>query len=282
MNWLGENTPPAEIGVSHDRDLENPLSLDQIPIAQVVATPEMRLIYQSDPHSVGADRFRLMRLRLQSPWFAGRVKKLLVTSPLPGDGKSTIALNLSAALSENGKSKVLLIEADLHHSPLSRTLGLDLIPGLAECLQSSLNPLGVVRHLMPLDWYLLPAGHARMNPAELFQGPELPKVMGQLSAHFDWLVLDSSPVILLSEALSLKEQSDASLLVVRAGRTSQDVVEDAIRHLGKGHLLGMVLNGVELSDLKSSKYGDYYYRGRSEAKRQQPESRFESREIGPN
>jgi polysaccharide biosynthesis transport protein len=227
---------------------------------QVVITPESRLVYHTDHHSPAADRFRMLRLRLQPLRLTGKLKKVLITSPLPGDGKSTVSMNLATALSERGKRTVLLIEADLHHSPMTKNLSLPPRPGLAECLEGGRNPLDFVRHLSPLEWYLLTAGIPRSNATELLQGQMLSVIVDQLAAHFDWMVIDSPPVIPLSDALSLKNHTDGCLLVVRAGRTSQDAVEDAIGLLGKQHVLGVILNGVKQLDLVKYGYGDYYGR----------------------
>lgn len=85
-------------------------------------------------------------------------------------------------------------------------------------------------------------------------------IVDQLAAHFDWMVIDSPPVIPLSDVLSLKNHTDGCLLVVRAGRTSQEAVEDTIALLGKQNVLGIILNGVEQLDFVKYGYGDYYAR----------------------
>jgi Mrp family chromosome partitioning ATPase len=109
----------------------------------------------------------------------------------------------------------------------------------------------------PLGWYLLPAGEARGNPTDLLQTPALARVMEMLVPRFDWILIDSPPVIPLTDALLLRQQASGSLLVVRAGRTPEEAVEDAISLLGKQHLLGVVLNGIEGLDRQYSKYGYY-------------------------
>jgi receptor protein-tyrosine kinase len=249
-----------ESGAGINQGMRDAAGLSHIETEEVVIALESRLVYHTDHQSPAADRFRMLRLRLQPVWSTGRLKKILITSPLPGDGKSTVSMNLAAALSERGKRTVLLIEADLHHSPMTKNLGLPPRPGLAECLEGGRNPLDLVRHLSPLEWYLLPAGIPCTNATELLQGPMLSVIVDQLAAHFDWMVIDSPPVIPLSDALSLKNHTDGSLLVVRAGRTSQDAVEDAIALLGEQHVLGVILNAVEQLDFVKYGYGDYYSR----------------------
>jgi capsular exopolysaccharide synthesis family protein len=261
-SWLEEKASSPEAVAGSNQGLSAVAALARIETEQVVIPPGSRLVYNTDPHSPAADRFRTLRLRLQPLWRAGKLKKILITSPLPGDGKSTVAMNLATALSERGKRTVLLVEADLHHSPLTKNLGLSPRPGLAECLHGDRNPLELVRHLSPLDWYALPAGEACSDATELLQGQMLPAVIDQLAAHFDWIVIDAPPVIPLSEVLSLKNHTDGTFLVVRAGRTSRDAVDEAIALIGKQHVLGIILNGVEQADLVYYKYGYDNYNGR--------------------
>jgi capsular exopolysaccharide synthesis family protein len=236
--------------------LEKASEFERIQVEQVQVQPASRIVFHTDPNSPGADRFRLLRMRLRVLWNARKLKTLLITSPLPGDGKSTIALNLATALTERGKRNVLLIEADLHRAPLAQQLSLKAGPGLAECLEGGLNPLSAVRRLDSLGWYLLSAGEVHSNPTELLQGDTLSAVMQALSPHFDWILIDSPPVTPLTDALSLGRLANASLLVTRVGHTPSEAVEKAIGLLGREHVLGIVLNGIEeLDQLYSGYYG---------------------------
>jgi capsular exopolysaccharide synthesis family protein len=232
--------------------------LDPITADIVQIERSSRIVVHDDPRGPCADRFRLLRLRLNERWNAETMKTLLITSPLPNDGKSTIALNLATALAERGKRTVLLIGADLHHATLTEQLGLSDRRGLAECLEEGLKPLTVIRRLEPLGWYLLPAGKSRGNPTELLQSGGLAEITQELSHHFEWVLIDSPPVIPMADVLALKQRSDASLLVVRAGRTPTESVDRAIALLGRKHVLGIVLNGMEHIDRAYSKYYPSY------------------------
>jgi capsular exopolysaccharide synthesis family protein len=210
----------------------------------------------TDPRSAAADRFRFLRMCLRELWNAGKLKSLQITSPLPQEGKSTIALNLATALAEGGKRTVLLIEADLHRPTLTEQLGLKKGAGLADCLEASLNPFSALRRLDPLGWYLLPAGEPTINPTELLQTEALGGVLQKLSPLFDWVLIDSPPVIPLIDSLLIARQVNATLLVAREGRTSREAVEKAIAVLGRQRVLGIVLNAVEgLDRLYSGYYG---------------------------
>lgn len=258
---LGADQASASVRAASEsigRDSE----LEHIPLEEVHIQPVSRVVFHTDPSGPGADRFRFVRMRLRELSNARKLKRLLVTSPLPQDGKSTVAVNLATALAERGNRTVLLMEGDLHHASLSQQLGLKTRPGLAECLESALNPMSALRRLEPLSWYLLPAGEPRGNPTELLQSETLSAVMQALSPHFDWVLIDSPPVTPLTDALSLMKQADASLLVVRAEHTPREAVEEAIGLLGREHVLGIVLNGVEgLDRLYSKYYGHYGYYG---------------------
>lgn len=231
-----------------------------IPTEEVQVLPESRIVMYTDPRSAGADRFRFLRMCLRELWNAGKVRSLLITSPLPKDGKSTIALNLATALAEKGKRKVLLIEADLHHPTLTEQLGLDGVQGLADCLDNGLDPLSVIRRIEPLGWYLLSAGELRSNPTELLQTEALAGLLQKLSTQFDWVLIDSPPVTPLIDAMLLARQANATLLVAREGQTPRETLEKAIALLGRQRVLGLVLNGMEgLDRLYSGYYGSSRY-----------------------
>ena len=220
--------------------------------------PENRLVYFSDPRSPAADRYRLLRMRIKEQSRTGKLKKILVTGALAHDGKSTVVLNLATALAERGKRNVLVVEADLHHASLS--VGLRLKPwcGLTECLADDTTPpLSAIRRIEPLGWYLLPSGEPRRNPTELLQTPAFGQIMEKVSPYFDWILIDSPPVIPLTDSLSLHNHADASLLVVRAGQTPREAVEHTIELLGKKNVLGVVLNGVEARNHLYYQYHEY-------------------------
>jgi len=182
----------------------------------------------------------------------------MITSPLPEDGKSTIAMCLATALAEGGKRPTLLIEADLHRPGIAKNLGLRSRPGLAECVEDGLGPMDQIVKVEPLGWYLLQAGKTRTNPTDLLQSEALQTAMQQVSPYFDWILIDTPPVLPLTDALTLSRQADAALLVARADRTSREAIEKAVTLIGKKHVLGIVLNGAEgLSQLYSQYYGAY-------------------------
>jgi capsular exopolysaccharide synthesis family protein len=248
----GSDPPPASLSAAPPlvpavpETVATLSTLPEYPIERVHIRPENRLVSITDPSSPATDRFRYLRMRLRELWSAGKLKKLLLTSPIAHDGKSTIILNLATVLSERGKRAVLVIDGDLHHASIAETLGLNPWSGLAECLRGDATPpLSSIRRVDPLGWHLLPAGEPRQNPTELLQSPAFGNLLRTLSPRFDWILIDSPPVVPLTDALSLQQHTDGSLLVVRADRTPREAVEQAVALLGKQNILGVVLNGVE-------------------------------------
>ncbi|HTF67391.1 MAG TPA: CpsD/CapB family tyrosine-protein kinase [Edaphobacter sp.] len=237
---------------------EQIFQLRHVEVDEVHIKPETRLVFHTDPSGPAADRFRFMRMRLRTLKTLGKLKSLLITSALPQDGKSTIALNLATVMAEGGKHSVLLIEADLYHPSLAKRLDLPARSGLAECLENGVDPISLLRRLEPLHWYLLPAGMPQGNPTELLQSDSLPRVLQRLAPYFDWILIDSPPVAPLTDALLISQHVDASLVVVRADYTPREAVEQAVKLLGPKKVLGILFNAVEGLNQLYSKYSGYY------------------------
>ncbi len=232
--------------------------------------PESRVIVYSDPRSPGADRFRWAGMRLKSLQAARGLKTLLITSPLPGDGKSTVALNLATVLADKGKHPVLLVEADTYRPSILNKLGLRPWPGLFGCYQRKSEPRLAIRRIDPLGFYLLPAGQAEGDGNFLLQSGFVPQLIKDLaSSSFSWILIDSPPTTPIAEILALKACADATLLVARAGQTPREAIEETTRNLGHDHIIGIMLNGVEgLNRMYSKYYG--YVKPEASAKGQTP------------
>jgi capsular exopolysaccharide synthesis family protein len=229
-------------------------------VVQVQAGPGADVLVQNDPRGVLADRLRFLRAHLRSLWSEEKLKSLLIASPSPHDGKSTVALNLGVVLAEGGKRRVLVIEADMHHPTITERLqlGYRTTAGLAECLHGSVDPHDAILKIDPLEVFLLAAGNNVGHPTELLQSDALEVLMRALRREFDWVIVDSPPVQPLPDALLLRQKTDATLLVIRSGATSKTAAEGAVALLGKKHILGMVVNGVGgLEQAYSKYYGSY-------------------------
>jgi capsular exopolysaccharide synthesis family protein len=252
-----DNTPattPGEFLEAWERaevDLLVPTEVSPVP-------PESRVVVHTDPRSGGADRFRLVQIRLKSLQASKNLKSLLITSPLPEDGKSTAALNLATALCEKGKRPVLLLEADVYRPTLINKLGLKPWAGLTECFKSKSDPMLAIRRIEPLGFYLLPAGKPDEEGHSLLQSDFISELIKRLSASaFAWILIDSPPTIPIAENLVLRAQADATLLVARARKTPREAIEESTQRLGRDHIMGIVLNDMDGRDCVYSKYYGY-------------------------
>jgi capsular exopolysaccharide synthesis family protein len=199
-------------------------------------------------------------MRLGSLRTTGKLRTVLITSALPQDGKTTTALNLATALTEQRAKKVLLIDADLHRGTVEQQLGLARDIGLVECLHDAVKPYESIRRVEPLGWYLLSRGKTDVsNPSELLQPQEFSALLHAFRPQFDWILVDSPPVLSLSDSVSLSQAVDGTLLVVRAGSTPTKAVEDAVSILGQNRLVGVVLNGIGKQHQPYGKYSFYYH-----------------------
>lgn len=247
-----ENSPKTPVVPQH-----NPEHLLSAPALQARIGPETRLVVFTDRRSPGAERFRLIRMGLRNLNAGKAYKVLLITSPLPQDGKSTIALNLATSLAEEGKVRVLLLEADLHRPSLVERLGLDPTCGLTDVLEGLADPAAAIRRIEPLGFYLLPAGRPSEHPNELLQSERFQALLHECRGSFDWVLLDCPPAFPLADVAALRAHADGALLVARASATPREAVQEAVQIFKPGQVVGLILNAAEGVD---KLYSHYYYR----------------------
>jgi len=232
-------------------------------------SPESRVVVYHDPTSAGADRFRLAQIRLKSLQASRGLKSILITSPMPADGKTTVALNLATVLAENGKVPVLLLEADVYRPTVLSRLGLKPWAGLSECARRGEDPMLAIRRINPLGFYLLPAGQRVEEDVNVLQSTFTSQLVKSLSASsFGWVLIDAPPTTPVAEVVALNAHADATLLVARAGVTRREAIEESTRNLGRDRIIGIILNGLEgLNKI----YSRYYGYSKADARSKTPE-----------
>jgi len=220
----------------------------------VSISPESRLVCLEDWTSPTAEAMRLLAVRLRDLRRSRTLKKVVITSTVPREGKSTIASNLSCALARRAKEKVLLIEGDLRLPAITKMFGIDQQFGLCEFMRGERDLADCVYHLADAGIWVLPAGKAMGNPLEVLQSQSLPVLLDQLSAMFDWVVIDSPPVLPLADTSIWMRLADGVLLVTRQGVTEKKQLQKGLEFLEPQKLVGALLNGAQASN-----YGSYYY-----------------------
>jgi Mrp family chromosome partitioning ATPase len=188
------------------------------------------------------EQFRLLRRRLEDLAQTRPLKTILVTSSLPEEGKTFVALNLAAALCQRGRNKVLLLEADLRRPSCCSALGLSPVPGLAECCANGAPLPGLVYRVSGMDVCLLPAGERPTSAIEWLASPRMARVVGETGRAFDWVLVDSAPLLPVADSVVLSRLCDGILLVVRRDRALKSALPEALNRFEPSKLLGLVLN----------------------------------------
>jgi protein-tyrosine kinase len=186
------------------------------------------------------ESFRVLCQRLLQVREQRRLRTILVTSPVPGEGKTVVATNLAATLARSS-STVLLVNGDLRHSG-RQVLGIDPERGLSDYLTGQIDLKKSIRRVDPLGFYYLPAGISSANPSELLQKPALQEFMSQVSVAFDWVIVDSPSVNLYADSRHLATVVDGVLLVVRESVTPKELAQKSLAALDKAFIVGMVFN----------------------------------------
>jgi capsular exopolysaccharide synthesis family protein len=218
-------------------------------------SPDSRLICLTHKESLGAEKFRFLSVRLRQIQQGRTLKKLLITSTIPEEGKSMVSGNLAAVLARKKQQRILLLEGDLRRPVLTARFGLGKLPGLTEWLQNDPGPITSLYRLDESGLWLLPAGKPAENPLELMQSGRLSGLMEQLTEWFDWVIIDSPPVLPLADTSLWMRLVDGILLVAREGVTQKRQLQRGLEILEPSKLLGMVLNSSSNSD-----HENYYQR----------------------
>jgi capsular exopolysaccharide synthesis family protein len=217
--------------------------------------PDSKLICLTARESFGAEKFRFLGVRLRQLQQTRPLKKLLITSTIPEEGKTTVAANLAAILARKQQPKVLLLEGDLRRPSLSTQFGLGKIPGLSEWLQGVSRPIQHIYRLEGPNLWLLPAGRPPENPLELMQSGRLSLLLDHLSNWFDWIIIDSPPILPLADTSVWARLADGILLVTREGTTKKRMLQQGLQALEQTKLLGAVVNSSANTD-----HTNYYQR----------------------
>ena len=216
------------------------------------------LVMEGDQYRLVAEAFRSLRTNLQYAALGSPLRILTVTAAGPDEGKSSITANLAVALAQGG-TRVLAVGADLRRPALHRAFDLDHRVGLTSVLMGRMSLEEAVRHTEPWGVDVLPSGPLPPNPAELLGSRQMAALLEEMRQRWELVLLDTPPVVALSDAALLAARSDGVLLVVTAHQTPRDVVVAARRQLEQvgARILGVVLNRVRPSE--SGRYHYYYY-----------------------
>jgi protein-tyrosine kinase len=219
--------------------------------------PNVNVFFNSSLSEHGAEQFRTLRSRLYQLRGAQTLRSLLVTSSIPGEGKTFVTSNLAQAIVRQPDRRVLIIDADLRCSRLHVPLGAPSSPGLTDYLRGEVDEIAVIQHGQEGNLCFIAGGNEVTNPSELLSNGRMKLLLDRVTPVFDWVILDSPPCLPVADASVLADLVDGVLMIVRAASTPSESAQRAVQELRGRNVIGVVLNAVD----EASAYGSYYYTG---------------------
>jgi protein-tyrosine kinase len=254
----GTNLPAENVRTTHAGDRAI-LQFDDL--VRRCAHPEwksdsaLRASLTGDSGKIVGERFRTLRSRLYQIAGTRTLRRVLITSSLPTEGKTFVATNLVRSIIRQADRRVLLIDADLRAPNLHVALGAPSSPGLSDYLRGAADEYAIVQNSVANNLCFIPCGTKVSNPSELLLSERMKILLEYVTPAFDWVILDSPPALPVHDASSLADLCDGVLFVVRAGETDHEVAKKGSLEFGEKNLLGVVLNQVE----NPGTSGGYYY-----------------------
>ena len=223
------------------------------------------LVSLLDPISPRAEQYRTLRYIVEQAHRVEQVSILAVSAPTVGDGKTTTAINLAGALAQASDARVVLIDADLRRPAVHHYLGLgEVRRGLAEAiLDPTLTLVDVVRPCPPYNLSVLPAGAPTPSPYELLKSPRLGQLFEEARLQYDYVIVDTPPLVPLPDCRIIGKHVDGFLLVVRAHKTRSKAFDEAARVLDSSKVVGVVFNGSDDAALDASYAAAYGMEGQN-------------------
>jgi receptor protein-tyrosine kinase len=234
--------------------------LDLVEEVPFRAATDSLLIDVSRPHEAPMEEFRTLRTRLNHMKTLQPIHSIVVTSASPAEGKSLSAANLALAQAHLAGNKTLLADFDFRRPIVHTLFGIDRGPGITDYLLGKVPLHQAIRKIAGTNLYVMPAGEAVINPLELLNLPEVKFMMDRLPELFNWVILDSPPLLFAADASLLGTLCHGTLLVVRIGHTTIDSVTRAMQSLCNNNVLGILVNGARRGELysKYTYYHSYY------------------------
>lgn len=257
----GARTPLPPTQADELRDL-----LDKIEIIPFTPAPDASLLDAARPSEAPGEEFRSLRTRLNHLQSLQPIHSLVVTSSSPAEGKSFTATNLALAQSQLEGNLTLLADFDFRRPVIHNLFQMQRSPGITDYLRGKAKLDECIKRIEGSNLCILPAGEAVLNPLELLNLPEVKILLDRLPSVFNWIILDTPPLLFAADANLLSTLTHGLVIVVRIGVTTIDTVTRAIGSLCRNNMLGVVVNGAHKGELysKYTYYHSYYYSKPSE------------------
>jgi capsular exopolysaccharide synthesis family protein len=234
---------------------------------EIYPSPELRLMAFEDPNGIGAEKIRALVARLNHIREERELRSLQVTSSVVNEGKTVVATNLAVTLAKYSGARTLLVEGDLHRPTLAVRLGLGDLHGLSDWWTSRNKDLThFIYRLKGMPLWILPAGKAYEQPSHLLQSTRFADSFGQLATQFEWVIVDSTPMLPVVDANLWSALVDGTLLVVRENMASVRALKRGLQSMDRPNLVGVVVN--ETVPLVHGRGVERYYAATSPVQKQ--------------
>lgn len=234
------------------------VNLDLVTSVKVKVPFTSRLVALTDARSLGAEKFRALATRLENSRWQRELKSLQVTSSVISEGKSLVASNLAIAFAQGVGSKVLLIDGDFHRPTLASLFGLEQSRGTGDWWAGSDQDISrFLLRLNDMHLWFLPAGKPHDQPSDILQSRRFGAALNKLAMVFDWVVVDSPPMLPVVDVNLWSRLLDGTLLVVREGVAPVKALKKGLEALDNPKMVGIVLN--ESSEFNRGNYKYSYY-----------------------
>jgi capsular exopolysaccharide synthesis family protein len=221
-----------------------------------------KIVVDHNMSPMSREQYRRLAAVLHDAHNTSGLRVVMVASAVAGEGKTLTASNLALTFSESYQKRVLLVDADLRRPSLHTVFRLDTAMGLGDGLLSAGETKMLVRQVSP-RLAVLPAGRPSSDPMAGLTSERMRRLLAEARESFDWVILDTPPVMLLPDAHLLASMVDGAVLVVRAGSTPHELVKRASEAIGRSRILGVVLNRAEGAGRHEDHYQYYGYGDRT-------------------
>ena len=218
------------------------------------------LVTYHSPSSVEAEIFKILRTNILFPKTGEPPRSIMVTSAIPGDGKSFVAANLAISIAQGIEEHVLLMDCDMRRSSIHTRFGFnDEVAGLSDYLANKKPLESLLKKTVVDKLTILPGGAMPQNPSELLSSQAMKELLKETKSRYSdrYIIVDSPPPQLTAETTALANYIDAIILVVKYGSTPKDLIRDLLEKLGREKVIGVVMNGYRVPTTERYGYGKY-------------------------
>jgi protein-tyrosine kinase len=226
---------------------------------------DRNLVALINSNSFESEQFKLLRTALLFPVSGKPPGTIMITSAVPGEGKSFVAANLAVSIAQGINEHVLLMDCDMRMPSLHRSFGFGNVQGLSDYLANGASLSSSLLKTKVEKLTILPGGKPQHNPAELLSSVKMSQLLAEVKTRYPdrYIIIDLPPPQLTAETVAIARQVDGIIFVIKCGSTRHKLVEDTLKKLDKKKILGVIINRFDIQSMKYGygRYGKYskYY-----------------------